>query len=243
MRNSWIGLAALGAVVMQPAMAGTFALGVDASGRLDNYTAAVYAEVGANWGLITNEDSIDFGKQADGFFCASDAGGCGGKDAKVGSGVVVFRNGGDFANLGTITYNDSTGAITGLVLNAQNYIDISTSNPFAWNFTTRVNSVNGTVSLTNGVVTDIQLNSSISFLLGGIAPYRYDGSFNVAGNSFALDVTGRLSNATGELGLTWDLDGTVNNVTPVPEPATYAMMGLGALLIGSVARRRRGAVR
>ncbi len=84
---------------------------------------------------------------------------------------------------------------------------------------------------------------------GGPSFQQVNGQWVVVGNNtfgrrFSLDqVSGTFGTASGGMiaaaYLPWIIDVTDGAVNVVPEPGTYAMMGLGLLAIGAAARRRR----
>jgi len=225
---------ALGAAAFVPAQAATFDLTLDAANgsRWYEYFSDVYAELGSNWGVITNPSSDNFGRMADGNYLISTG-------AKIGSGAVVFEQGATFANVGTLSYDAGTGAITGLTLDFDNFIAYDDSVLSANGYTTTVSNPSGTVSLHNGAVTGIALNSGITFTFStALGPAPYVGTFSMSGGDFALAVDGTVPSPLGNFRYVWDVNGTVANLAPVPEPSSYALMGVGLLAVGGFARRR-----
>lgn len=224
------------AMVAQPAAAATFNLSLtaDAGSRWYEYYSAVYAELGSDWGTITA--GADQGEQGDGFYLVSNG-------AKVGSGAVVFPNAGNFINIGSISYDAGTGAITGLTLDFDNYV--ADNDALGFGYTTTTSNVSGTVSLSGGLVTGVQLQSNIAFTYFGSV--SYDGLFSITGNRFdlAVDETNvvPLGGQPRSIRLAWDVQGGVQNLAPVPEPTTYALMlgGLGVLAMAARRRRDRAA--
>lgn len=145
-------------------------------------------------------------------------------------------------------YNDNVGASQGnfgfsVVLTASNL------------------SGNG-LTFTNGVLTSVDLGSDISIAVTGLGAtfqYTYDGSLSVAGNSYVFDVNQQKTNSIvildceivpgeciefppvvfNDTRVVLNRAGTIAAVSPVPEPATYAMMLAGLVAVGGWARRRQ----
>ncbi|MFZ5526650.1 MAG: PEP-CTERM sorting domain-containing protein [Pseudomonadota bacterium] len=238
--------AALGA---QAASAGTFNLSLtaDAGSRWYEYRNNVYAELGSNGKVIDNENSIDDGKKSDGFYCITAVGtNCAalGVGGQVGSGVVVFNKGADFANIGSLSYNDATGAITGLTLDFDNFIagdDAQAYVVLGAGYTTTLSNVLGTVDLVNGQVSNINLTSTITFRMGtATRGANFVGTLNFVNGAFALDVDQTATvTGVGSARYAWDVTGTTQGLAPaVPEPSTYALMLAGLAAVGVMARRR-----
>lgn len=212
----------------QAASAATFNLSLSAAdgSRWYEYYSGVYAELGK---AFPNQPD------SDGFFLI-------GTDTPIGTGAEVFANGSNFLNVGTLTYDATTGAITGLTLDFDNYVadnDAISNTGYA----TTVSGVTGTVSLYNGAVTGINLASNIKFTYDTFFGDKdFNGNFAINGGSFALNVDqAQTLFAPGDYRLKWDVAGTVQNlaVAPaVPEPSTYLLMGAGLLIVGAVARRK-----
>ncbi|WP_018410076.1 PEP-CTERM sorting domain-containing protein [Methyloversatilis thermotolerans] len=236
---SSIAVLAFGALTTHTAQAGTFnlSLSADEGSRFYDYFSDVYGELGKDWGIIENEDSEDYGLMADGSFLI-------GTSEVVGSGAIYFPNLGNFLNVGTITYDDATGVITGVSMpdNAfSRYIadnDGHAANTFGAYRTIESTSFSGSVTLAGGAVTGIDLVLPISFRYGS---YSYDGSFVIDGDSFELFVDD--SNQVGPYTFryAWDVTGSVQNLAPVPEPESYALMLAGLGLLAGVARRAKRA--
>lgn len=240
MRVMSLGVLLIGTAASQLAAAGTFQLNLDAAGRLYLNESNVYAEIGKFGKEITVGD--DEGLLSDGFYCLTaepSPSACTAPDVQVGSGARVFKDDGNFASAGIVTYDDTSGAITGLTLNFAPFIDVTSTNPFGWGFAgTNVTGFSGSVLLVGGGVAGIDLNASVNLPLGFLPADTYSGTFSINGGSFTLDVDGSYASQLGTLALTVDLGGSVNNLAPIPEPSTYALFGAGALLVGAVVRRR-----
>lgn len=235
-----LAVALFGALAAQGANAATFnlTLTADDGSRWYNYYSDVYAELGSDWGVIENEASAEFGEQADGFYLI-------GSDVKVGSGAIVFPNLNNFLNVGSITYDESTGAITGLSANFSPYIADNDGEVFSFTggnpYVTSFGSVSGTVSLAGGAVSGISLSAPVTFTyytsLGALA---FNGTFAIDGDTFALNVDGTNATPFGAVRYAWDVTGGVQNLAAaVPEPTTWGMMAAGLFAVAGMARRRR----
>lgn len=225
---------ALGASAFLPAHAATFDLTLKAAdgSRWYEYFSDAYAELGSDWGEVSNPNSDDFGKMADGFYLISSPG------TKIGSGVVVFEQGSSFANIGSLSYDAGSGAITGLTLDFAPFI-ANDNSTIGGSYSTAMANVSGSVLLVGGEVAGIELDSDITFTYStrfGQAPYS--GSFSISGDRFVLDVDDTNPSLFGDFRYAWDVSGTVANLAPIPEPSTYALMVGGLLAVGAIVRRR-----
>ncbi|MEM9825857.1 MAG: PEP-CTERM sorting domain-containing protein [Planctomycetota bacterium] len=175
-----------------------------------------------------------------------------------------FPNEIDFG-IGTLTYDD-----TGLIGVGTEIATITAFNPdLFWaqgSTTTDLNDAQGfdlwvfganssvdfggldagdTVTLTNGVLTSIDLatTASISLDHAGRAPGVHSGTFEIIGNqlSFQIDDTAidvnTLFGTAPTSRLVADFTGTVNAVSAIPEPSSFALIGLAGA--GIAWRRRR----
>lgn len=234
-----LAVALFGAVAAQGANAATFnlSLNADDGSRWYNYFSDVYAELGSDWGVIENEASAEFGEMADGFYLI-------GSGTKVGSGAIVFPNLNNFLSVGSITYNETTGAITGLSANFSAYIADNDGEVYGFTggnpYVTSFGSVTGNVSLTGGAVSGVSLSAPITFTyFTGLGALAFNGTFAIDGDIFSLNVDGTNPTPFGAVRYQWDVTGSVQNLAPVPEPTTWAMMGAGLLAVAGMARRRR----
>lgn len=229
---------AAGAAVAQPAMAGTFSLSLtaDNGSRWYDYQSGVYTQLGSSHNGTAN----------DGYYLITN-------NAAVGGGIDSFAHDNDFSNIGTLTYDDTTLAITGLTLNFSPYVMNGTGAAIPTvisqvgaitnkAYSTALSNVTGSVTLVNGQVSTIDLESTITFSwrnASGSVTLPYTGTFAIDGDTFALNVDSTNRVSVYDLRYVWDVDGSVQGLAAaVPEPSTYAMMGLGILALGAVARRR-----
>ncbi|MFT7723818.1 MAG: PEP-CTERM sorting domain-containing protein [Roseateles sp.] len=227
---------AASSLAMASAQAGSFNLSLNAAdgSRWYEYFSDAYAELGSQHPGANPAT----GFSPDGFYLISTG-------APVGTGAVVFPHANNFADLATLSYDDATGAITGLSFNAGGFSKFIADDDSVANvgYSTSVANVSGSVSLVGGQVSGITLNSNVTFTFDtmfGAAPYT--GSFTINGSQFALDVDDSNMLPFGEFRYRWDVTGSVQNLAaPVPEPATYALMAAGLAAVGALARRRRHA--
>lgn len=211
----------------------SLSLSADDGGRWYEYYSNVYGEIGADLGEVTDSSSADFGLTKDGFFDIASGN-------AIGSGVVIFPNGGNFLNVGNLSFNDASGQITGLTLDFDRYIadDDAVSNG---GYSTSISNLSGSVTRNSeGDVTGINLDSDVTFTyVTTLGTFNYTGDFAISGDAFDLYVDDTNSTAFGDFRYAWDVEGTVRNITPVPEPSVYAMFLSGLAVMGFMARRRR----
>jgi hypothetical protein len=158
-----------------------------------------------------------------------------------GQGFATHPNGVNF-QLGTLTHTTGTGSGTEtLSVTAVNLNLLPDMDP-RFDYTTAVSNVSGTVTRTNGTLTSINLTANVAFtftesIVNGLV---YDGgTFSIAGNQFDLvvDDTNLLFGMPARF--VWDADGTVNAVTPIPEPLSGLAFS-GTTLVVWYSWRRRG---
>lgn len=178
----------------------------------------------------------------DGFYLISDNVNNPGTFTQVGGGADVFPHEGNWSNVGSFTLNGTaTGigvelfTITGATFDFSPYIadDDSIANA---GYTTSFSSVpTGTITLTNGVVTDLSFTGPIVFtydtFLGSLP---YEGTLAIDETGFNLAVDGVNPTMFGDFRYRWDATGG-SSFAVVPEPSV-AMLGL---LAGVFAFRRR----
>ncbi|MCW5625053.1 MAG: PEP-CTERM sorting domain-containing protein [Burkholderiales bacterium] len=176
----------------------------------------------------------------DGFFSITQPG------VTYGGGANVFPFENQDWSVGSLTYTDVTGvgvetaSITGLSLNFLPYI--ASFAVVGNSYTTSTSNVSGTVSLYNGAVTAIDLDSNITFTFSTFAgPAPYTGTFSIDDSRFDLFVDQSLTTAFGTFRYAWDVEGSVSGLAtaPIPEPSTYALLGMGLAGVGFMARRRK----
>lgn len=130
-------------------------------------------------------------------------------------------------------------------------------NEFAWTYTLTPSNLQGAgLTFLDGVLTSIDfvadLKVDVNFLGNTAPPFRMTPGFSqsnaltFSGGSFAFsfDVVQTQNSALGVIEnprLVLNRFGSVDQVTPVPEPSTYLLMlaGVGVLAIGSSVRARR----
>lgn len=229
-------------------------LTADGDSRWYDLFSAAWVELGQPWNGSSAED---------GFFAIESEAGFGGGmfDSntfdpttfnpsvydEIGSGADAFPNEPVFS-IGnySVTYDDSgiTGIgtevanITGFSLNFSNdiVIDILGAESDTWT----TSSATGTVTLVNGLLSEINGNTDISttydlsFLGAGIVDY--EGTFSVNANNWELYVDGPpAGNPARALRMVWDAQGSL---TAVPEPGAAAVLMLTACSMMLGWRRR-----
>lgn len=228
-----IKLVALAAALSaQAASAATFNLSLraDDGSRWYEYGSDAYAELG------TEHPNGGDGFYFIGLTDPADAG------KPLGTGVEVFPNANNFLNIGSVTYDNVSGNVTGLTLDFDNYIadDDAVVNT---GYTTTLSGVSGSVvrAGAGGAVSAINLTSNITFTyVTGFGNFAYTGTLAFNGTTFVLDVDDTLTTPLGESRYRWDVTGGIQGLAaPVPEPSTYALMMAGLLTVGAIARRRR----
>lgn len=232
-----IKLVALAAALSaQAASAATFNLGLtaDNGSRWYEYLSDAYAELGRPGKVITG--GADAGEVSDGLYSISNP------NVQWGTGALVFPSDGNFGQLGSLTYDDITGAITGATLDFAKYIADNDSITNS-GYTTSVSVVSGSVQRNGvgGAISAINLTSNITFTYLGA--YAYNGTLTFNGNSFVLAVDGTNQTFLGDARYRWDVTGGIQNLAaPVPEPSTYALMVAGLAVAGLVVRRRQSSI-
>jgi hypothetical protein len=151
----------------------------------------------------------------------------------------MFPNNANFT-LGMLTHVTGTGVgtetlnVTGLALNVAQDIDISLA------YTTTVGALTGTATRVNGTLTSLDVSASVMFTIteAPFAGLQYPGTFALSGNQFDLFVDATATSGFGPVPLRWDADGTVNAVTPIPEPLSGLWLVAGG--VGGWCWYRRG---
>lgn len=151
-----------------------------------------------------------------------------------GSPVDGFPSEGNWAAVGTLTL-DSTATGSGVeTLNVASatfdfnqYVDGATLAIAGTAYSTSVTITSGTVELTNGIVTDITLDSDIAFTFGAFPANPFNGSFDISGGTFDLFVDDT-ENVGLDVRQAWVFDGTASSPTVIPEPASLMLLATGA---------------
>lgn len=176
----------------------------------------------------------------------------------------------DFAdfNLGSLGYAD--GALTGvgtevlapgqftLTLSADDYSPMgsahNTGGEFSWTYGITASNISGAgLTFINGVLTsiDVVADIKVDVFFGGFPAAAFNpgffeaGGLTISGNQFAFTVNESVSQSTvlGDLPLAsiaFNRTGTIDAVTAVPEPSTWAMMlaGVAGLLVVAGGKQR-----
>lgn len=194
-------------------------LTADSAGQFIDYVSNVYAQVGLS---------------PDGMYTI-------GTTNQVGAPVNTF-NDGDWAAVGTLTLDaDPTGvgvetfSVTAGDFDFNQYADGSVLSPSFGSYSTSLNVTSGSIEFTDGVVTDINLDSDISFTFDALTGIPFNGSFDITNGNFQLLVDQTKSTLFGSVRQAWKFQGTAASPTVVPEPSSLAL-GIGGFI---VLRRRR----
>lgn len=222
-----------------------------------DFGLSLTADQGSRWYEYFSDAFAELGTQrsegGDGFWLISEWE-ANGSYVPVGDGSPrVFPTNGIFTDVGMLTYTDAglsgsgteVANVTGLTMNFNPFIADNDSIVDASGYTTTINSVSGTVTLENGVLTAINLTADIMFSYDGsnfgLGTFDYNGLFVISNESFELFVDGTHVVIPGltPARYVWDVTGAVQGLaSPVPEPSTYALGG-AAFLLGAVVWQRR----
>jgi hypothetical protein len=165
---------------------------------------------------------------------------------QIGGGFAVFPSGGAFANVGSIGYDASSYGGSGLGTAPITSITADFA-PFAGfdatvfgegvNYSTAFANAVGTVSLFNGAVTGVDLEADVTFTydITGFGNFPFAGKMTIDDDEFMLAAG---SGSVGEFAFQWDLKGSVQNLSPVPEASTNAMLLAGLAGVSLILRRR-----
>ena len=186
----------------------TLNLQADNGGRWYDYYSDTFGEVGKAWnGSAT----------LDGFFLISKL-----PDyVTVGNGYDVFPRGGNWSGVGRIGYNldGYTGVgsfstpITSVNLDLAPFVAENAS-VLNRSYSTAISAVNGQVTLRDGVVTGITLDSTVTFSWLGtpLGDIVVPGSFTIGNGRFTLQAG--LNGQIGQPQAGWGFTGAVNNLGP-----------------------------
>ncbi|MEM6688622.1 MAG: hypothetical protein AAF664_04290 [Planctomycetota bacterium] len=173
-------------------------------------------------------------------------------DPSVTFGQPVFTfNNGDWSDVGSITLDGTpTGVgsenfnITDALFDFNQYIEggklsrVASSTNNNGNYLTNLSNISGSVSFSQGLVSNINLTSDIEFEF--VNTGSYTGSLSISNNGFDLFADGTLGSGFFATTNIWDFDGVTSSsfvVTAVPEP-TMGCFLLGLAGLASFKRRR-----
>lgn len=165
-----------------------------------------------------------------------------------GGGDVVFDSGATMDDIATITFD--TAGITGTGVEVATITDLTMS----WNanvgdddavvggYTEAYANETGTVTLTNGAVTSIDLTADVTFTYDftgfGIGPLDFNGTITMTGTSFVLDVDQSYTFGATTVRYQWDVTGSSSGDAVIPEAVPLlpwtAQLALMGLLLGAV---------
>ncbi|MEM9149659.1 MAG: hypothetical protein AAGB19_04315 [Cyanobacteria bacterium P01_F01_bin.3] len=135
------------------------------------------------------------------------------------TGLDIFPNGADFSDIGSLEYDALTGNVAALTLDFFPHVSDIDSFPATTigNYTTHTSNVIGSVTLSGGNVSGINLTADIEFNYGG--QVSYDGIFRMTNNRFDLFVDERpgVPSNVGNFPfrLSWDIEGTIEGLAAV----------------------------
>ena len=138
----------------------------------------------------------------------------------TGSNEPVFVNGSAFANIGSVTYTGSgngTFPVTAISLNVAPHVRSQDASALGVTYTTTVSTVTGTITISGGVPTSIDVNASIRFTMDAsfippLTTIPFDGTLAFAGNRFDIFVDDDYDFGHGVLHHAWDLTGGIDGV-------------------------------
>ena len=204
------------AVSSQTVHAGVFELSLTADGesRWYDYFSDAFGQVDQGF----RDDD-----ERDGFFLTSELP----QFVPIGRGADIFPFEGDFANIGTLTYDDDTGEILNVTLDVDDFV--------AYNFSlinarlgdgyqTQVLQPVGQVVGQGDSVSSIALTSDIAFVYGSSPPntVTYNGTFEIENDQFTLLVDEPVNiPGFGTFRYAWDLKGDVEGLTSVSVPGDF----------------------
>lgn len=171
-----------------------------------------------------------------------------GTNTPLGGGADIFPNEGNWANVGTLTLS---GTVQGVGVETFNIVSSTfdfdqyiADNDAILNtgYLTQMGAIStGTISFLNGVVTDIDFSSGISFIYDfsgfGAGPLPFSGTLAINNAGFDLFADSSYPSGFGnDIRFVWDADGSASFNYAVPEPSRALLL---AASFGGVCLRRR----
>lgn len=210
-------------------------LGANDGGRFYEYASDAYVELGlgANGNPTVNS-----------FYSISRLP----RRAQLSRDIDVLPNDGNFFDAVSLQYDDAS--ISGVGVEVVSAVSMTTNfnqhvpgehAVFATAYTENVNSVNGSITFTDGVLSSIDLTADLIFAWnsvpgGGVLSFVGQLIFN--GDAFSLLVGDNENSVIGNLDYVWEFDGHVTAITAVPVPAGLVLFLSGGMLMAAFVRRR-----
>ncbi|MEN1680573.1 MAG: hypothetical protein AAGJ46_13370 [Planctomycetota bacterium] len=216
-------------------------IGFASSTEAEDLPLSGVANPETRWYEHISDAFLELGRDPDGFYLISELP----SYEPVGQvgGVVGFPNGANF-DLGELNYDSSLltghGVETAAVVGYEVEFDVNIADDDAianrinnLGYATTITDVAGTIQLTNGIVTSLDFEASVTFSYDFPAvsedPLDYHGSLTFSGDRFVLfvDDTVLVTANNTPLRYTWDSTGTVDQVfKPSPIDGDYDGSGV-----------------
>ena len=243
-------LTALGTASLASAQTVTLDLTGDPDSRWYDYFSDSFAQ------LDGGPEFDGFGER-DGFYAIETFEDTGAYVVGPGSGGVTFLNGDDFDDIGTLSF-DATGTtgigveiapVTRLLMSWNAYV--ADNDGQAGGYSEEYRNVTGTVTLTDGEVTSIDLTADVTFFYdfaffgGEVLPFG--GTLTMTGSSFelAVDQSHFIDEIMLSLRYQWSVTGSILaepvQAAPIPTLPRGAWLLLGGLTLTFVLWRTRRA--